>query len=160
MRPTAKRCTAGVRASLALGLWLQLLDACWWVGRHFKPVHTCLHHHRFAGLHHSPMVEEFPSSHCPAAGQALCALERYDAAVEDLRQAVRLSPENEKVGGRQCCASVCMLNQAAAIKLRAAGLQMCRGYCAAPGSLGALLRDAGSASDTVLHAAPLYPART
>ncbi len=35
---------------------------------------------------------------CPAAGQALCALGRYDAAVDDLRQAVRLSPESEKVG--------------------------------------------------------------
>lgn len=77
-------------------------------GRPFNPVHTCLHHHCFAGLHHSPWLN--PSAHYPAAGQALCALERYDAAVEDLRQAVRLSPENEKVGGRRCCASVCMLN--------------------------------------------------
>ena len=37
-----------------------------------------------------------PCSHAPAAGQALCALGRHDAAVDDLRQAVRLSPETEK----------------------------------------------------------------
>lgn len=30
------------------------------------------------------------------AGQALCALGRYEGAVDDLRQAVRLSPESEK----------------------------------------------------------------
>ena len=30
------------------------------------------------------------------AGQALCALGQYDSAVQDLRQAVSLSPESEK----------------------------------------------------------------